>query len=98
MSKGQQDDIRVHMLGSTQHPATAKDIEEAKKYFKSHDDQPPTDTEMLDWLESHARGYGDGWVCRNSGTGRGLRLHETTRTDAKRTVREAIIDAMIKEI
>lgn len=51
-----------------------------------------TDTEMLDWLEENARGYGRGWVCRNSTTGRGLRLHETSRLDARSTVREAIIN------
>lgn len=56
-----------------------------------------TDEDMLDWLEKNARGYGNGWVCRDSTTGRGLRLHETSGSDAKPTVREAIEDAIRRE-
>jgi hypothetical protein len=59
------------------------------------EDKKPSDTEMLDWLQENTRGYGIGWVCGNSSTGRGLRLHETSQKDAKATVREAIISAMI---
>lgn len=58
----------------------------------------PTDTEMLNWLEKNAEGYGWGWVCRNSISGRGLRLHETSRSDARPTVREAIVTAMKENI
>jgi len=54
----------------------------------------PTDTERLDWLEEHAKGYGVGWIWRESTTGRGTRLHETSQTDAYRTPREAIDAAM----
>ena len=50
-----------------------------------------TDTELLNWLDEHAAGYGNGWICRNSTTGRGLRLHETSDPDASPTVREAIL-------
>jgi hypothetical protein len=50
----------------------------------------PSDTEMLDWLQKNAKGYGLGWICRNSHIGRGLRLHETSQSDAQPTVREAI--------
>lgn len=55
-----------------------------------------TDTEMLDWLQKNAKGYGLGWVCRNSTSGRGLRLHETSSTDAQPTIRDAIA-AFMKE-
>ena len=55
---------------------------------------PPSDTEMLDWLEKHRKGYGIGWICRDSFTGRGLRLHETSMKEAQPTVRKAIIAAM----
>ncbi len=63
----------------------------------------PSDTEMLDFLERNTRGYGIGWVCRDSHTGRGLRLHETnslhktninTKEGTRLTVREAIARAM----
>jgi len=57
----------------------------------------PTDTEMLNWLDNNARQYGNGWICRDSTTGRGLRLHETTDARAKSTVRAAIIEAMKNE-
>lgn len=53
-----------------------------------------TDTERLDWLQAQAIGYGNGWLARESTTGRGFRLHETEHEDAKPTVREAIDAAM----
>lgn len=59
-----------------------------------------TDKEILDWLDANMKGYGNGWICRDSTMGRGLRLHET-RGDLVRdggypqlTAREAIMDAM----
>lgn len=62
-----------------------------------------TDQELLDWLQSQTKGYGNGWVCRVSNTGRGMRLHETTGTldeiesdVISKNVREAIIKAMEK--
>lgn len=55
------------------------------------------DTQMLDWLQEQTKGYGLGWIVRNSHNGRGMRLHETSQQGAKPTVREAIIDAMNKE-
>jgi len=58
----------------------------------------PSDTEMLDWLGKNAKGYGHGWICRNSTTGRGLRVHETTDADALPSVREAIAAAMKENI
>lgn len=56
----------------------------------------PTDKEMLDWLDKNMRGYGKGWICRDSSTGRGLRLHEHSGDRTKPTVREAIADAIEK--
>lgn len=53
-----------------------------------------TDTERLDWLQAQTTGYGAGWMARSSSTGRGFRLHETERAEAKPTVREAIDEAM----
>lgn len=53
-----------------------------------------TDTERLDWLQSQTAGYGGGWVARQSSTGRGFRLHESSHPDARPTVREAIDLAM----
>lgn len=55
----------------------------------------PTDTKILDWLDKNAKGYGKGWICRNSMDGRELLiLRESAAYDAKPTVRGAIIDAM----
>lgn len=62
----------------------------------------PTDTELLDWLDANTKGYGGGWVCRNSITGRGMRLHEMETKGAQEfigedpqpTVRQAIAAAM----
>lgn len=61
-----------------------------------------SDTEMLDWLEKHTKDNGDGWICRESATGRGIRLHRITTQEAKflvnrkvqPTVRKAIIAAI----
>lgn len=36
----------------------------------------PTDTERLDWLQAQTTGYGNGWLARESTTGRGFRLHD----------------------
>lgn len=62
--------------------------------IKADSDRKPTDTEMLNWLDKNTRGYGAGWICRDSASGRGLRVHETSRQDANRTVRGAIAKAM----
>jgi hypothetical protein len=60
-----------------------------------------TDTELLDWLQSQTKGYGKGWICRLSTTGRGIRLHETSGAPGlesdeviSKDIREAIIIAM----
>lgn len=49
-----------------------------------------TDTERLDRLEREKKGYGKGWVCRDSHTGRGIRIYESSREWASPTIREAI--------
>lgn len=64
-----------------------------------------SDTQMLYWLEKHTKDSGDGWICRESATGRGLRLHRITTQEAKflvnkkvqPTVRKAIIAAIQDE-
>lgn len=64
----------------------------------------PTDTEMLDWLETQVEGYGAGIVVRPSIFGRGFRLHEIgedwrciTKRVPQRTVRKAIAHAIETE-
>lgn len=52
------------------------------------------DKERLDWLQSQTKGYGTGWLCRDSTTGRGMRLHETSTIGAFQDVRQAIDEAM----
>jgi len=58
----------------------------------------PTDTEMIDWLQNQTKGYGVGWVCRDSEHGRGMRLHETSMEDGVGSVRDAIALAMKKGV
>jgi hypothetical protein len=53
-----------------------------------------TDTERLDWLQSQTTGYGNGWLARESTTGRGFRLHETEHPSATPNIRLAIDRAM----
>lgn len=60
----------------------------------------PTDKELLNFLQAKTT-EGNRWVCRQSTTGRGVRIHEATRAevseynlDAYPTVREAIAAAM----
>lgn len=50
------------------------------------------DTELLDALQATTKGYGNGWVLRESSNGRGMRLHETEGVEGFSTVREAIED------
>jgi len=49
-----------------------------------------SDTELLDALQELTKGYGMGWLLRNSSYGLGMRLHETTADGALPDVREAI--------
>lgn len=48
------------------------------------------DRDRLDFLQSRTKGYGKGWIARNSSTGRGCRLHESSRDGATPLVRDAI--------
>lgn len=52
------------------------------------------DVARLDFLQAQTKGYGLGWILRESVTGRGMRLHETSQPEASPTVREAIDAAM----
>lgn len=57
----------------------------------------PTDAELLDFLESEnakAR-YTGRCMFRLSSTGRGWRLHETSDSNSKQSVREVIADALL---
>lgn len=47
------------------------------------------DAERLDFVQSQAKGYGRGWIFRQS-LNRGMRLHETSLDGAYPTAREAI--------
>ncbi len=57
-----------------------------------------TDTDRLDFLQDHMKGYGYGWICRDSDSGRGLRLHETSHNEAVWDIRKAIDNFIEKEI
>lgn len=59
-------------------------------------DHDPSDTELLDFLERQSRD-GDRWLARWSTTGRGYRLHTSTRPEAVPTVREALCLAMVRD-
>lgn len=56
----------------------------------------PTDTKLLDFLQSltNDAAYTGKVVCRKSTTGRGWRLHETSRSYGVSDVRQAIADHM----
>ena len=54
----------------------------------------PSDTELLDWLQSHTSRL---VIWRWSTTGRGWRLHETSRHKGFPMVRQAIHAAMLSE-
>lgn len=49
-----------------------------------------TDTVRIDALQELTKGYGKGWILRESSTGRGMRLHETEAPGAYPSVRQAI--------
>ena len=48
------------------------------------------DAERLDFVQAQTKGYGKGWILRESVRERGMRLHETSRDGAATTVREAV--------
>lgn len=92
-----QDENHVHKLGTEDEPATEADVKNLVDDIRRENIRCPTDRQMLDWLQKQTKGYGNGWICRNSFTGRGMRLHETNLEGTKPTVREAIVDAMNQE-
>lgn len=49
-----------------------------------------TDTELLNALQLLTTGYGRGWILRDSKTGRGVRLYESSWGNATPNVRTAI--------
>lgn len=56
-----------------------------------------SDKFLLDWLDAKSGVYTGKVLFRESETGRGWRLHETSRPGAKTSVREAIIAAIEAE-
>lgn len=44
----------------------------------------------IDHLQALTTGYGNGWVCRMSSTGRGLRIHESSLPGGEPTIMGAI--------
>jgi len=55
---------------------------------------PPTDTQMLDWLDKLGGSYTGRVIWRMSSRGHGWRLHETSQEGAAGDVRTAIRNAM----
>lgn len=49
-----------------------------------------SDKQLLDALQLMTKGYGKGWILRDSTSGRGIRLHETSQEEGEPDVREAI--------
>lgn len=62
---------------------------EENKNDKTHEELLK-DSARLDKLQSLTKGYGKGWILRNSDYNRGMRLHETTHNGATPDIREAI--------
>jgi len=54
------------------------------------------DRDLWDFLEKQS-GYTGRWVARKSTTGRGYRLHNTSRKPSYATAREAVMAAMVEE-
>lgn len=61
----------------------------------AHPNLSPTDTELLDFLQRQTRD-GERWIARESTTGRGFRLHITTRPEGVPDVRDALLLAMVE--
>ena len=58
-----------------------------------------TDTELLDYLQvvTNKAKYTGKVICRKSTTGRGWRLHESSRKSATSDVRQAITNFIVEE-
>ena len=48
------------------------------------------DKARMNRLQALTKGYGGGWILRDSRSGRGMRLHETSQDGAVRSIRQAI--------
>ena len=57
-----------------------------------------TDTDRIDFLQKQLGEYTGKVICRQSSNGRGLRLHETSHSDAVDDVRLAIDNFIFEEI
>ncbi len=63
--------------------------------LRAENERLQADKDRLEWLEANASHYGNGWICRRSTSGRGLRLHESTWPGTSSTVRQAIDSAAL---
>ena len=54
------------------------------------------DTKRLDFMQKQTKGYGTGWIFRDSVMGRGMRLHEHSGEGTSSSPREAIDKLMNK--
>lgn len=68
--------------------------EKRKKVPNERINGMPTDTELLNFLESSGKLTKYKWICRQSVTGRGWRLHQDPKGGKHITVRGAIEAAM----
>lgn len=68
--------------------------EEERELLRSQLSAAELDAWRLDALQSTTKGYGAGWILRESTSDRGMRLHETTQEGAQPSVREAIDAAL----
>lgn len=55
-----------------------------------------TDKDRIDFIQASTKGYGLGWIFRESSRGRGMRLHESSQNNSCKNVRDAIDTAIIK--
>ena len=78
-----------------EHAEHMKTVDVAQAALKAKE-EAERDVARLDKLQDMTKGYGKGWILRNSTRGRGMRLHETDQDGAWPTVRAAI-DAAIDE-
>ena len=74
----------------TGQPLTYPDYGALAMWLMDQIETQTPDKERLDWLEARAQGYGHGWIARDSTTGRGYRLHESSQPAAVPTARAAI--------
>ena len=95
--------IRLHLKLFTKTNMCTKEMDvtttDLYNLFRSYAEQESRenkDTKRLNALQNLTRGYGNGWILRQSTSGRGMRLHETSDPRAKGSVRNAI-DKFLEE-